>query len=144
MALIDKRFATKGFSKNTRKLLASSWRSGTQKDYVSKFRQFSRWCGEQQIDPYLASLKDCANFITYLFEKGLLYSTINGYRSMLSSVLPPIDKFPIGQHPAIIRLLRGVFNERPPTRKLIPTWDLPLVLGCLEQAPFEPMTEAPM
>ncbi len=63
---------------------------------------------------------------------------------MLSSVLPPIDKIPIGQHPSIIRLLRGVFNERPPTRKLIPEWDLPLVLDCLERAPFEPMKDAPL
>ena len=43
---------------------------------------------------------------------------------MLSSVLPPIDKVPIGQHPYIIRLLKGVFNSRPPKVKLLPDWDL--------------------
>lgn len=61
---------------------------------------------------------------------------------MLSSVLPPVNNCPIGQHPFIIRLLRGVFNKRPPIKKLTPEWDLPLVLGCLKEAPFEPMRDS--
>ena len=113
MASIDKQFKTKGFSKNARKLLAASWRSGTQKDYKCKFRKFYSWCREREIDPYLASLDICANFLTSLFDKGLKYRTIAGYRSMLSSVLPPIDNVRVGQHPYIIRLLKGVFNSRP-------------------------------
>ena len=143
MAGIDRKWSTEGFSKQTRKLLTASWRQGTQKDYKCKFRQFCNWCGQQEVDPYSASLTDCAHFLTYLFfEKNLKYRTINGYRSMLSSVLPPIDKCPIGQHPYIIRLLKGIFNERPPVKKLTPEWDLPLVLGCLQRCPFEPMREA--
>jgi hypothetical protein len=39
MALIDKHFKEKGFSKQTRKLLQASWRKGTQKDYSCKFRK---------------------------------------------------------------------------------------------------------
>jgi hypothetical protein len=87
-------------------------------------------------------LNDCAEFLTYLYDQGLKYKTITGYRSMLSSILPPVEKFQIGQHPFIIRLLRGIFNERPPIRKLVPEWDLPLVLECLKKPPFEPMKDA--
>ena len=58
---------------------------------------------------------------------------------MLSSVLPNIDKTPIGQHPYVIRLLKGVFNSRPPERKLLPEWDLPLVLEMLKKPPFVPL-----
>ena len=58
---------------------------------------------------------------------------------MLSSVLPPIDKVPIGQHPYIIRLLKGVFNSRPPKVKLLPDWDLQKVLNMLQKSPFEPL-----
>lgn len=61
---------------------------------------------------------------------------------MLSTVLAPVDKVPVGQHPYIIRLLRGVFNSRPPERKLLPEWDLPLVLEVLKQPPFEPLQVA--
>jgi hypothetical protein len=37
------------FSKSVRKLLTASWRTGTQKDYSSKFRQFMIWCREKNI-----------------------------------------------------------------------------------------------
>ena len=142
MAAVDRQFSTKGFSERSRKLLSSSWRNGTKKDYNSKFKQFNSWCTERNLDPLQPSLNECADFLTSLFEKGLKYRTINGYRSMLSAILPPSDNCPIGQHPYIIRLLKGVFNERPPVKCLIPNWDLSLVLGCLKEAPFEPLKDA--
>jgi len=86
MEIINNQLKTKGFSKKARKLLSASWRSGTQKDYKEKFRKFNSWCDQWKIDPYQASLEDCANFLTSLFEKGLQYRTIAGYRLMLSSV----------------------------------------------------------
>ena len=58
---------------------------------------------------------------------------------MLSAVLPPIDNYQVGQHPYIIRLLKGVFNLRPPTAKLCPEWDLEKVLKTLQKYPFEPL-----
>lgn len=61
---------------------------------------------------------------------------------MLSSVMSPIEKFPVGQHPYITRLIKGVFNSRPPKVVLLPEWDLPLVLKKLKLAPFEPMKHA--
>ena len=61
---------------------------------------------------------------------------------MLSSVLAPVDNCAVGQHPLIIRLLKAVFNERPPVKKLIPEWNLLLVLECLKEDPFEPLQRA--
>ena len=140
MVAIDRQFATKGFSQRTRNLLSASWRSGTQKDYSGKFNQFNSWCRRKQIDTYSASLTDCAEFLTFLFDKGLQYRTIAGYHSMLSSVLQPVNNIPVGQHPHIIRLLKGIFNLRPPTTKLLPEWDLPLVLKFFKKPPFEPLS----
>ncbi|XP_060581308.1 uncharacterized protein LOC132737942 [Ruditapes philippinarum] len=142
MAVVNRHWSSKGLSGNTRKLLSKSWRSGTRRDYQSKFKQFNSWCCERQIDPYIATLAECADFLTYLFDKGLKYRTINGYRSMLSSILGPVDNTPIGQHPFIIRLLRAVFNERPPLKKLVPEWDLLFILDSLKKAPFEPLKDA--
>lgn len=142
MAIVNRRFTAAGFSERTRELLAASWRKGTKRDYNSKFKQFNSWCSERNVDSYSATLKDCADFLTFLFDKGLKYRTINGYRSMLSSILPAVEKCPIGQHPYIIRLLRGVFNERPPVKMLIPEWDLSIILGCLREKPFEPLKKA--
>ncbi|CAC5420875.1 unnamed protein product [Mytilus coruscus] len=108
-------FRNKEFSRETRTLLRASWRSGTQQDYACKFKRFHSWCSEREKDPYAATLAECADFfLSHLYTSGLQYRTIAGYRSMLSSLLPPIDNVPIGQHPYIIRLLRGVFNSRPP------------------------------
>ena len=61
---------------------------------------------------------------------------------MLSAVVSPIDNIPIGQHPYIIRLLKGVFNSRPPKVKLVPEWSLPKVLKMLQCSSFEPLKKA--
>ena len=144
MVAINRQLSAKGFSQRVRDLLSASWRAGTQKDYSCKFKQFNSWCSQRQIDLYSASLAECAEFLTFLYHKGLQYRTIAGYRSMLSSVLHPIDNIPVGQHPYIIRLLKGVFNSRPPQVKLLPEWDLKLVLNLLKKPPFEPLCLAPL
>ena len=142
MASINKCYESERFSEEARKLLSASWRKGTQKDYCSKFKQFNSWCCSRQIDPNSISLSQIADFLTYLYiEKGLQYRTIAGYRSMLSTVLPTVDNFPIGQHPHIIWLIKGVFNSRPPVKKSLPEWDLHIVLNMLENSPFEPLEQ---
>ena len=144
MVAINRQLSANGFSQKVRNLLSASWRAGTQKDYSGKFKQFSSWCRGKQIDTYSASLTDCAEFLSFLFHKGLQYRTIAGYRSMLSSVLQPVNNIPVGQHPHIVRLIKGIFNSRPPTTKLLPEWELPLVLDLLKRPPFEPLSLAPL
>lgn len=77
--------------------------------------------------------------MTELYKEGLQYRTIAGYRSLLSSVLTPIDNVPVGQHPHIIRLLKGVFNTRSPRVSVVSDLDLLKVLDVLQKAPFEPL-----
>ena len=98
---------------------------------------------KRKIDPYSISLIQCAEFLADLFNKGLKYRTIAGYRSMLSSILPPVQNTQIGQHPNIIRLLKGVFYSRTPVVKLVPEWNLPKVLDLLKKRPFEPLKLVP-
>ncbi|CAC5392070.1 unnamed protein product [Mytilus coruscus] len=86
-------FKAGGFWESARNLLNASWRKGTQQDYIAKFEKYSSWCTGKQIDPYSAILSQ----IAFLFESGLQYRTISGYRSMLS----PIDNYLVGQHPYI-------------------------------------------
>ena len=142
LVTFNKQFEKRGFSQETKKLLCASWRTGTQKDYVSKFKKFSSWCDSREIDPYNATLTQIADFLTHLYTSGLQYRTIAGYRSMLSSILDSVENRPVGQHPYIVRLLKGIFNSRPPKSKLLPEWELPKVLKMLEKGPFEPMGKA--
>ena len=71
------------------------------------------------------------NFLSCLYIEGKEYRTINCARSMLSSTLLPIDNFPVGKHPMVTRLLKGVFNLRPPVKILFPTWSVKQVLVTL-------------
>ncbi|CAC5417773.1 unnamed protein product [Mytilus coruscus] len=142
LAALHNNFRNKGFSRETRKLLRASWRSGTQQYYACKFKRFNSWCSEREQDPYAATLAECADFLSQLYTSGLQYRTIAGCRSMLSSLLPPIDNVQIGQHPYMIRLLRVVFNSRPPKVNLVPEWDLQKVLDILQKSPFEPFLKA--
>jgi len=142
MAAVDGQYRKVGFSKNTRELLKAAWRQGTQRDYSSKFRKFNSWCSKRKIDPYSVSLIQITDFLSDLFKEGLQYRTINGYRSMLSAVVPQIDNCKVGQHPYVIQLLKGIFNSRPPTVRLVPEWDLIKVLEALQKKPFEPLHKA--
>ena len=119
--------------------MVASWRSGTRKDYARKFKKLSSWCSQLEIDPYAATLTDCADFLTSLFHTGLKYRQISGYRSMLSVMLPQVDGKLVGQHSDMIRLLKGVFNLRSPIKLLVPEWDLEKILSILSKSPFEPM-----
>lgn len=47
---------------------------------------------------------------------------------MLSSTLEPIEGQKIGEHPLVVKLLKGCFNLNPPTPKYSCTWDVNLVL----------------
>ena len=42
------------------------------------------------------------------------YSTINSYRSALSSMLLPVDGYSVVEHRIIARLHKGMFHVRPP------------------------------
>lgn len=86
-------------------------------------------------------MKDIANFLGGLYKKGLKYSTLCGYRSAISSYHDNVDGLKVGEHPTLIRLIKGVFNLRPPSRQLQASWDLGLVLRKLRGKPFEPLAD---
>ena len=44
----------------------------------------------------------------------------------------PVNGRPIGEHPLIVRLLKGMFNVRPPVPRYNGTWDVNIVLKFLE------------
>ena len=43
-----------------------------------------------------------------------------------------VDGVPVGQHPIITRLVKGVFNVRPPIPRYCSTWDVQNVLNYLD------------
>ena len=141
VAYIKQQLKEKGFSKSARKLLASAVRPGTQRVYKYKHRQFVCWCHKRNEDPVSCSISTVANFLACLFDKGLNYSTICGYRSAISALHEPVEGYKVGEHPRIVALLKGVFNRNPLKRTLLPPWDLRVVLRHIQNHPFEPLNQ---
>ena len=73
------------------------------------------------------------NFLAELYNKGYQYRSPNSYRSAISTVHPKVDDHPVGQHPLVSRMLKGVFNERPPLPRYSTFWDVGVVLRYLKQ-----------
>lgn len=117
---------------NTAQLLVQgSWRPGTEANYSGCWKVWSQHCRRIEVQPYSPSLTDICDFLAVLFDKNLEYRTINNYRSCLSSTLLPMEGFPVGQHPLVIRLMKGINNAKPPTKILVPSWSVKLVLEML-------------
>ena len=51
-------------------------------------------------------------------------TSVNSYRSALSSTLCPRDSTTVGCGPLVSRLLKGIYNLRPPLPRYSSTWDV--------------------
>ena len=74
--------------------------------------------------PYKGSSK-----LAHLHKEGYQYRSLNSYRSAISSVHERVDDYTLGQHPLVTRLMKGVFNDRPPLPKYTCTWNVQRVLS---------------
>ena len=59
-----------------------------------------------------------------LYDQGYKYSSLNAYRSAISSTHDKMDDQPEGHHPTIIRVLKGAYNRRPPLPRYSSTWEV--------------------
>ena len=80
-------------------------------------------------DPFSSDISATVNFLASLFEDGYQYRSINNYRSAISSAHDKINGYDVGQHPLVIRLLKGVFHQRPSQPRYSTTWDVSNVLS---------------
>lgn len=121
------------FSPRVTALILQSWRSGTQKQYSIYIKKWKLFCCKKEINFMQASLNHGLDFLAELFEENLSYSSINTARSALSSLLPPVNGITFGCHPHVIRLMKGIYNKRPPCSRYVNTWDVNIVLNRLRQ-----------
>lgn len=86
-------------------------------------------------------MRDVLAFLQSLLNKGRAYRSIGVFRSAISKFHNQVEGRPIGQHPDICRFMRGAFLKNPPSRELVPAWDVRIVLKFLKKTPFEPLTK---
>ena len=127
MAYLHKSFTSRGVSEEALGLLLSSWRTKTKSNYNSLF---TKWMDR---NPAAGPIVDVVNFLTYLFNKGYQYRSLNSYCSAISTVHEDVDGYTVGQHPLVTRMFKGAFNERPPLPRYSTFWDVGIVLRYLKQ-----------
>ena len=114
-----------GISENVAEIVFSASRPSTRKTYKSAWGRWSRWCDKRKVDPFSVPLADILLYLTeYMyFNGGAAYRSVNVARSASSTTHAKLDGLPVGQHPLVIQLLKGVFNNRPPKPRYSHTWD---------------------
>ena len=132
-----------------RRLSASSLHHGETKQnpIMILHGRSGTWCSSSKSNPFAADLSKVLGFLAEQFQEGKQYRSLNCYRSAISSAHLPIDGFPVGKHPLVCRLLKGVFNLRPPLPRYDCTWDVTKVtsylkdLGDNEQMSLKQLTQ---
>ena len=113
-------------------LLLASWREKSGRTYDSLFGKWASWCVERSIDPISGYITGVVNFLADLFHQGYQHRSLCSYRSAISSVHEKVDGQPVGSHPMVSRLLKGVFHERSPQPRYSTTWDVSKVTNHIE------------
>ena len=108
------RFKNQQISEEGTELLLASWRQKSAQSYDSLFRKWVCWCDQRNSDPVSGPISEVINFLANLYKEGYQYRSLNAYKSAISSVHDKVDGHEVGQHPLVSRLLKGVFNTRPP------------------------------
>lgn len=116
-----------GFSNDIAEILLSAACPSKQRTYKSAWGHWSRWCNKQNIDPFSAPLDDILLFLTEYFNSGPAYRSVNVVRSAIFTTHTKIDGLPVGQHPLVVQLLKGMLNNRPPKPRYTHTSDVATV-----------------
>ena len=124
LGCVRKSLSDKGISSQATNLICASWTMGTEKQYQAVWKKWRGCCRERNVDSLQVHVSQVLNFLADCFGEGLSYSTLNSYRSALSSTLCPRDGTTVGCDPLVCRLLKGIYNLRPPPPRYSSTWDV--------------------
>ncbi len=130
-----------GLSNEVVETILQSRAPSMRKLYALKWRLFTSWCGDRQLDPVNCPIGTILEFLQACFSAGLTHSTIKVYVVAIAAYHAPLGGQSVGRHPLVTRFLRGALRLRPPVRSRVPTWDLAVVLEALCKAPVEPIEE---
>ena len=108
---VRENFISAGLPEATVQTIMSSWRTSTKEKYNIYLNTWIDYCSTRDIDPFNATINDGLYFLTYIFESGNGYSSINSARSALSVILPTCDGIPFGKQHLVSKFCRGVFTS---------------------------------
>lgn len=109
--------SARGVSRDVADLIFLSRRTKTNFNFNSTWQKWTQWCSSRAEDTFSASIASLLGFLAHQFILGRVYRSLNVYRSAVPSTHHPVEGFPLGQLPLVTRLLKGIFNSRPPKFK---------------------------
>lgn len=144
LEIIREKAVKQGFSEKVANRIANKVRPSSGNIYDSKWKRFSEWCENKQINPLKINVYQFTDFLNHLFEvEKLQVNTIKGYRTAVSGTLK-LHGNKIGDDERVKDLIANFCLNRPVNRQLYPKWDLCVVLNALMKPPFEPISSASM
>jgi hypothetical protein len=129
----------RGFSEKATKRISGAVRQLTRAIYDSKWSIICSWCLSKEIDPLSITAQQLAEFVMYLFEDKGYTPTIKGYRSAIARTIHLPGGPDFGSDAFLSLMFKNFFIERPKQRRLVPAWELGIVLKALQLSPFEPL-----
>ena len=126
----------RGLSGQAIDLILASWRSSTQKQYLTYIHKWVKFCNSANLDIFTTEVTHILEFLTGLFNDGLGYSTINTARSALSTFLGITVAEFIGTNALVMRFMKGVSRNRPSNPRYNCIWDVDIVLNMFRKQPL--------
>ena len=130
----------KGHSREVANMMSRCLRESSQQVYESHWSRFVAFCRTKRWHVFRVRSHHFSTYMMHLFRDGLLPSTIISHRTSVASVLHHWVYDPAAD-PHIKLLVRAFRLERPVQRRIMPKWDLHLVLLSLMRPPFTSQSE---
>ena len=89
------------------------------------------WCNKREVCPTKSGICYVLDFLAELSESGLQYRTIGSHRSTMSVFHDLIGGINVENHPRVLVLMAGMFNQKPPQRRHILICNVESVLNYL-------------
>ncbi|XP_045133117.1 uncharacterized protein LOC123517184 [Portunus trituberculatus] len=113
LSTVRERMREQGISEAGTELIMASWKPGTEKQHRPHLKRWTQFCSQWEVDPFTPTVEQIINFLSETFCRDVGYECINTARAALSSLEIVVDGRRAGDHPLVVRLLKGVFNLRP-------------------------------
>ncbi|CAJ0928066.1 unnamed protein product [Ranitomeya imitator] len=120
--------------------MLSARKASSASIYHRVWKTFFSWCRLRGHPPLRFSIPCILNFLQSGLDSGLALSSLKGQISALSVLF----QRRIATNLQVKTFIQGVSHVVPPYRMPLETWDLNLVLGVLQEPPFEPLQDVPL
>ena len=87
----------------------------TQYNYA--WRSLSEWCDRYDVSKTRPSVGNFTKYLWFLFrERNLSLEALKVHQSVIATIVDPLRRTPLSQHPMVSRFLEAVLLSRPPGR----------------------------